>query len=643
MSTPLNTKPRTSKAARPKRFVALARVSSQAQRDEGGSLETQEVALRAYASKEGGSVVKLWRLAETASKADRRASFKELMAYAKSNAASIDGLLVYKVDRAARNMTDYGRILELESIHGVPLVAVSQPTQNTPAGRMSRNMMAAMGTFFAEQLSVDVKEGLAQRVRDGWFPTNPPYGYISVRHDGRSTVKVESREAENVTFIFDLYAYHHCTIDMIAARLAGEGRMYTAKQPTWARSKIGRVLRDRSYIGDVKWHGEWQPGKHKPIVARETFARVQSLLGEKVYKANELLFGGELMTCGHCGRPVTGESVIKKQTGKRYVYYRCAGYTAPGHPRDRLREQDVDDQLKAVFAKLVQPEPVSAWFRDTLIASSAHQHEQARRRGADLQRQLADVRGQQSRLLNLHIAGTIDSGAFAEKNTELRDLVETLAVEVDSNVLRTADRAERALKVFELSQSIPQTWLTADYSKKRQIIEMVCLNLVLKGASIGVATRKPFNALAEGLCVSNSGERGIRTPDTIARIQHFQCCSFGHSDISPEGPGTLREPSGDRQTRATCVRSARAGRGRRCGRSPGAIAGRRTPSGRRLATARASAGRRRSAASRCCPSESSSRGRRCSPRRADNTARPSGSSRRVSRARRAGRPGRRSH
>ncbi|RZK94399.1 MAG: hypothetical protein EOO62_30755, partial [Hymenobacter sp.] len=97
-----------------------------------------------------------------------------------------------------------------------------------------------------------------------------------------------------------------------------------------------------SFAGDLKWHGAWQPGKHKPIVARETFARVQSLLGEKVYKANELLFGGELMTCGHCGRPVTGESVVKKQTGKRYVYYRCAGYTAPGHPRDRLREQDVD-------------------------------------------------------------------------------------------------------------------------------------------------------------------------------------------------------------------------------------------------------------------------------------------------------------
>ena len=175
--------------------------------------------------------------------------------------------------------------------------------------------MAAMGTSFAEQLSVDVKEGLAQRVRDGSFPTNPPYRYVSVRTDGRSIIKVKQCEAENVAFIYDCYAYQHRTIDMIAARLAAEGRTYTAKQPTRARSEIDRVLRDRSYIDDLTWHGEWQHGKHKPIVARETFTRVQSLLGKKVYKASERLLGGELMTCRHRGRPVTGESAIKKQSG----------------------------------------------------------------------------------------------------------------------------------------------------------------------------------------------------------------------------------------------------------------------------------------------------------------------------------------
>ena len=156
-----NPKKKLRKSDEPRRYIALARVSSRAQENEGFSLEVQEEALRAYAEQDGGTVAKLWKIAETASKAECRTSFKELLSYAKANADKLDGLLVYKVDRAARNMADYGKLLELEVTHGVPLIAISQPTQNTPAGRMARNVMATMGTFFAEQLSVDVKQGLA--------------------------------------------------------------------------------------------------------------------------------------------------------------------------------------------------------------------------------------------------------------------------------------------------------------------------------------------------------------------------------------------------------------------------------------------------------------------------------------------------
>ena len=166
-----------------KQFVAWTRVSSRPQELEGCSLATQEEGVRAGAAERGGIVKRMFKITETASKTDRRKNFKEMLAYCKVNATDIDGILVYKVDRAARNMSDYGRLLDLEVSHGIPLIAVSQPTQDNPAGRMARNMMAAMGTFFAEQLSSDVKEGLARRVREGWFPTVAPYGYFSQRVD----------------------------------------------------------------------------------------------------------------------------------------------------------------------------------------------------------------------------------------------------------------------------------------------------------------------------------------------------------------------------------------------------------------------------------------------------------------------------
>jgi hypothetical protein len=225
--------------------------------------------------------------------------------------------------------------------------------------------------------------------------------------------------------------------------------------------------------------------------------------------------------------------------GKRYVYYRCAGYTNEGHPRDRLREEQVDAEVRALFDKLKQPEPVRAWFREALIASTTHQQEQLRARCTELQRQLDDVRRQQERLLNLHLGGSIDEAAFAAKNTELRDFVATLTEQLEANDRRRDEKADQALRVFELSQSIPQKWDAADYSEKRRILKMVCLNLVLKGASLCIATRKPFNALVEGLRVSHSGEGEIRTRATLAGRPVFETGAFNRSATSPGKPPKL--------------------------------------------------------------------------------------------------------
>src|SRR6266568_4166509 len=135
---------RAKAGAQPKRFVALARVSSREQEREGFSLDVQETALQAYAQRNGGQIVRMWRIAETASKTDQRTAFKELIAYAKANAAKLDGLLFYKVDRAARNLFDYVELERLESEQGIPFISVSQPTEHTPAGRMQRRMLASM-------------------------------------------------------------------------------------------------------------------------------------------------------------------------------------------------------------------------------------------------------------------------------------------------------------------------------------------------------------------------------------------------------------------------------------------------------------------------------------------------------------------
>ena len=120
-----------------KQYLALARVSSREQEREGFSLEVQEDALNRYAAQQGGLIQRLFRIAETATKPQERKTFKELLAYAKKHAAELAGVLFFKVDRAARNLFDYVELERLEVDYRLPVVYITQPTENTPAGRIT--------------------------------------------------------------------------------------------------------------------------------------------------------------------------------------------------------------------------------------------------------------------------------------------------------------------------------------------------------------------------------------------------------------------------------------------------------------------------------------------------------------------------
>lgn len=62
---------------------------------------------------------------------------------------------------------------------------------------------------------------------------------------------------------------------------------YTVARPKWVRSKVHKIFRDRSYIGEVFHRGEWHPGRHAPLLDRTVWSRVQALMGECVYKAHD--------------------------------------------------------------------------------------------------------------------------------------------------------------------------------------------------------------------------------------------------------------------------------------------------------------------------------------------------------------------
>ncbi len=497
-----------------KHYLALARVSSREQEREGFSLDVQEEALTRYAERTDGEIVKLFRIAETASKKDERKTFKELLAYAKDHAKDLDAVLFYKVDRAARNLFDYVELERLEEEHGVACVYVAQPTENTPAGKLQRRILSNMASFYTEQQSVDVKEGMDRRVKSGLFSGKAPFGYRNVRIDGRSIVEVHPENCRKVQRIFELYAFHDHTVDGVRRVLDHEGIIWSDSKPDFTRSKVYNILRDRAYIGDLKYHGQLYKGTHKAIIDRSTFDRVQVLLGDKNYNAHDSVYGGGMVKCAFCGSPVVVE--IKQKNTKagirEYRYYRCANYTKNDHPRHRIKEAAFDAVILNLFDQIkVKDESVRKWIVKVLQAKTKDGQRLHSECFDEIKRQLTTVKQQRDRLLNLRLVDEINEQTFADKDTDLRDRQDRLELEIKAHGRQQSENADIALKVFELSQQLKDKWVSAEIPEKRRILEILCLNFSLVDANLCMTIRKPFDILSKGLSVhSGRGDR-IRT------------------------------------------------------------------------------------------------------------------------------------
>ena len=121
-----------------------------------------------------------------------------------------------------------------------------------------------------------------------------------------------------------------------------------------------------------------------------------------------------------------------------------------------------------------------------------------------MQRQLSNKIREQDVLLNLRICEEIDKETLARKMPELRDQAADLRLSIDALDRSHDEKEDVAVKALELSKSLRERWVTADYSTKRRILAILCLNFSLDDVTLVPEWRKPFDMLAEGLDLKNS-------------------------------------------------------------------------------------------------------------------------------------------
>ena len=150
--------------------------------------------------------------------------------------------------------------------------------------------------------------------------------------------------------------------------------------------------------------------------------------------------------------------------------------------RRSVREEELEKQVLALFDRIrIQDDRMRDWFCRSLQAYTRRGQLDREQQIAELTRRLTVLRNQQDRLLSLRLLDEIDDDSFASKNVELRGQLAEAKQQLEWIDRGRAEQAEIAMKVSELSQSLRQKWLNADYRAKRQLLGIVCLNFRLNG------------------------------------------------------------------------------------------------------------------------------------------------------------------
>jgi DNA invertase Pin-like site-specific DNA recombinase len=198
----------------------------------------------------------------------------------------INVIVVYKVDRLTRSLADFAKLVELFDAHGVSFVSVTQQFNTTTSmGRLTLNVLLSFAQFEREVTSERIRNKIAASKRKGlWIGGVVPLGYQA--KDRKITVIEE--EAKTVRHIFRRYL-ELGSINLLLADLRAAG-VKTKVRPLasgrtiggipFGRGALAALLRNRFYIGVVKYEGEVFPGEQAAILDRPLFDAVQTKLEE---------------------------------------------------------------------------------------------------------------------------------------------------------------------------------------------------------------------------------------------------------------------------------------------------------------------------------------------------------------------------
>ncbi|HUD06814.1 MAG TPA: recombinase family protein [Candidatus Saccharimonadales bacterium] len=476
--------------------VILARVSSKAQEDEGYSLDSQSKLLANYCESKGFEVVKTFRITETASKQQSRKIFQELMAYMLEN--KIYHLVVEKTDRLTRNFRDAVAIDDwLDGNENRMLHAVKENLLLHKNAKSDVKFMWSIHLSVAKKYTDNLREeamkGWAEKLAQGWLPSPPPPGYMTITQNGKRIHVPDPASHGIMHSIFKKYLDPGHSVNSIAREMDILGLKTKMGRP-FSKSHVHRILSNTFYIGINHFDGKDYPGAQETFISKELFDQVQGKLHKgrptRLYRHNPVL--KNVITCEDCGGMVTW------QYQKGRYYGACQRRNKSCSSVKFLREDKVEEAIIKELEKLVSPsQEVIDWVASSMREEHQINIDNREKMLASMETQLVRLERMDNELYDDKLAGVIPLDKYEIKHAQFmaqKNDIEVKRAEIDVSI---AKGLEQRLIILELSQKAASIYQMRSPDQKRLIITKLFANITYKGGLVSVNYTNFSRAIAE--------------------------------------------------------------------------------------------------------------------------------------------------
>ena len=444
--------------------VIYARYSSDSQRE--ASIEGQLRDCKDYAEKNGITVVGTYIDRAYSAKTDDRPDFQRMIK--DSGKKIFDVVLVWKLDRFARNRFDAVNYKYQLEKNGVHLVSAMEPISQGPEGIMVESMLIGMAEYYSAELALKVARGERENALQCKYNGGVvPLGFTIGKED--RLYHIDPETAPIVQEIFTRYANGE-PAEKIAASLNERGLRTRTGKP-FVKNSFFQIFRNRRYIGEYRYKDIVTPGGIPAIVDEDLFNRVQQR-----FEQNKIAHGrpakedvSYLLTtklfCGKCGTLMGGESGTSHM-GNTYYYYKCGKAKRHGKAHcdlKAIRKEPLERFVVETAIKVIFSDEIIERLIDLIM--EAQQQENTRL--PVLKDQLRDT---EKRLANLLEA--IEQGILTPTTKQRLDELEARKEALNTSIL------EEELKKPVLTREWMRFWFEKfrkgdmrDMEHQRQIID----------------------------------------------------------------------------------------------------------------------------------------------------------------------------